>query len=127
MVLFDKNDKYHHHSVDFIKRFNGKLLSTFPVLTEVCYLLDFSVKAQVDFLKWVKNGAIQLIEINKLDLSRIIELTGKYADLPMDFADSSIVAIGDRLNVSLIATVDSDFHIYRFRRKKAFTNIFFDS
>lgn len=124
VALFDKDDNYHEPAKAFLKEFNGKLLSTTAVLTEVCYLLDFSIQAQIDFLTWVKNGGIQLEELTITDLSRVIELTQKYADLPMDFADSTLVAIGERLNISQIASVDEDFHIYRFRQKKAFTNIF---
>src|SRR3990172_12080975 len=124
VALFDKDDDYHEQAKAFLKEFKGKLLTTTAVLTEVCYLLDFSIRAQIDFLTWVKNGAVQLEELTSLDLERIIELTQKYADLPMDFADSTLVAIGERLNVSQIASVDKDFCIYRFRQKKAFTNIF---
>ncbi|OGC02500.1 pilus assembly protein [candidate division KSB1 bacterium RBG_16_48_16] len=124
VALFDKDDDYHEQAKAFLKEFKGKLLTTTAVLTEVCYLLDFSIRAQIDFLTWVKNGAVQLEELTSLDLERIIELTQKYADLPMDFADSTLVAIGERLNVSQIASVDKDFYIYRFRQKKAFTNIF---
>lgn len=124
VALFDKDDNYHEQAKAFLRKFKGKLISTTAVLTEVCYLLDFSLRAQIDFLTWVKNGAIQLQELTSLDLERIIELTQKYAELPMDFADSTLVAIGERLNVSQIASVDKDFYIYRFHQKKAFTNVF---
>jgi len=125
VALFDKDDIYHKQAKAFLKEFKGKLLSTTAVLTEVCHLLDFSVQAQIDFLTWVKNGAVQLEEITSFDLSRVIELTKKYADIPMDFADSTLVVIGERLNISQIASVDKDFYIYRFRRRQAFFNIFF--
>ncbi len=124
VALFDKDDQYHTEALEFIKKFSGRLLSTLAVLTEVCYLLDFSIEAQVEFLTWVRNGAVQLVDINQSDLVKIIESTEKYSDLPMDFADSTLVAIGDRLNISKIATIDSDFYIYRFQQKGPFTNIF---
>ena len=124
MALFDRDDKYHKSSIEFIKEYRGKLISTTAVMTEVCYLLDFSVKVQIDFLTWVKNGGIQLSELKQADLNRIIQLTQKYSDLPMDFADSTLVAIGERLNVSQIATIESDFYVYRFHQKHAFENIF---
>ncbi len=125
LALFDRDDEYHETARAFLRNFRAKLISTTAVLTEVCYLLDFSIQAQIDFLTWVKNGAVQIENLTKMDLNRIIELTELYADLPMDFADSTLVAIGERLDISKVASVDRDFYIYRLHRKKAFTNIFF--
>lgn len=124
IALFDRNDKFHKQSVRFIKNYKGKLFSTTAVMTEVCYLLDYNVFAQTNFLKWVSNGAIEIVAINNADLLTIIKLTEKYADLPMDFADSTLVAIADRLNISTVATIDSDFNIYRFHKNLSFENIF---
>ena len=41
-------------------------------------------------------------------------LMSKFSDLPMDFADASLVALAERLRLSRIFTVDlADFSIYR--------------
>ena len=48
----------------------------------------------------------------------------QYADLPGDFADLSLVAISERLNIPAIATLDSDFDVYRRYRKQAFERVF---
>ncbi|MBI2505318.1 MAG: PIN domain-containing protein [Candidatus Latescibacteria bacterium] len=125
VALFDKGDQHHRQALDFLSSFTGELLATTPVLTEVCYLLDFNVAAQVDFIRWVSEGALTLVELDRKDLLRIAELAQKYADLPMDFADASLVAIGERLEIRQIATIDTDFHLYRMQGKTAFRNIFF--
>lgn len=125
VALFDKGDQHHRQALDFLRSFTGELLSTTPVLTEVCYLLDFSVAAQVDFIRWASEGALTLVELDRKDLLRIAELAQKYADLPMDFADASLVAIGERLEIRQVATIDTDFHLYRMKGKTAFGNIFF--
>jgi predicted nucleic acid-binding protein len=124
VALFDKSDQYHQQALDFLKAFAGELLATAPVLTEVTYLLDFSVSAQIDFIRWVSDGAVTLVELTRSDLSRIAELTQKYSDLPMDFADASLVAVGERLGVRQIATIDPHFHLYRTKEKAGFRNIF---
>ena len=61
---------------------------------------------------------------DRSDLERIAALIGQYADLPMDFADASLVAICERLGVRSVATLDSDFHVYRLEGKDAFQNVF---
>jgi hypothetical protein len=37
----------------------------------------------------------------------------QYADLPMDLADATLVALAERLKIQTIFTIDRDFHIYR--------------
>ena len=125
VALFDKDDSYHRQAVEVIKAYQGKLFSTLAVVTEVCYLLDFSVSVQSDFLNWIRLGGIELVEVTSQDLARIVELVNKYSDKPMDFADSSLVAIGERLNVANVFSVDSDFDVYRLKKNKPFTNLFF--
>ena len=126
VALFNKDDHYHQDALKFIEWYRGEFYSSIAVVTEVCYLLDFSVSVQLDFLKWVNRGAVALDHFLSSDLSKIIRLTEKYHDVPMDFADSTLVAIGERLNIKQIATIDHDFYIYRFKRKQAFINIFFE-
>lgn len=125
IALFDKDDHFHQKAIEFIKKYKGQLLSNHAVITEVTHLLDFSVTVQIDFLQWIFNGGIKIEEITSGDLLRIIELTGKYSNLPMDFADASLVVLCERLKIRYIASIDSDFGIYRTREKKAFRNVFF--
>jgi predicted nucleic acid-binding protein len=70
------------------------------------------------------NGGISITEIMREDLQRIIELTEKYSDLPMDFADASLVALCERLKIKDIASVDRDFGIYRTQERQPLRNIF---
>ena len=124
IALFDASDKYHKSAVAFIKEYRGQLYSTTAVITEVMYLLGFSVKAQVNFLQWVADGAIDLIEVEISDLYRIIEMTKKYSDLPMDFADGSLVAVCEKLKIKNVITLDSDFYVYRTKNKSDLKNLF---
>jgi len=46
------------------------------------------------------------------------ELNCRYADLPGDFADLSLVVLSERLNIAAILSLDSDCDVYcRFRRQ----------
>ena len=58
VALFDRDDSHHKAAVEFVRRQRRReLLSTLAVVTEVMYLLDFSLQAQTDFLTWVNSGA----------------------------------------------------------------------
>ena len=121
IALFDRDDRYHEASVEFIKNNRYELITTVASITETLHLLDFSRNAQVDFLTWINAGAVTIEPITADDFQRIQELIIKYADLPMDFADACLVFLGEKLGIDQIATVDRDFDIYRLEGKKAFT------
>ena len=121
IALFDRDDDYHSSSVEFIKSNQCELITTIASITETLHLLDFNRQAQIDFLGWVHAGAVSIEGITTNDLLRIKELTTKYADLPMDFADACLVFLGEKLKINEIATIDRDFDIYRLKGKKPFT------
>ena len=120
IALFDASDKYHHEAVNFIKTNKYPLVTTLASITETLYLLDFSRNAQIDFLEWVHRGAVEIHNIERDDFERIKELTIKYRDLPMDFADSCLVYLAEKLNLNTIATIDRDFTIYRIQGRRKF-------
>lgn len=126
VALFDKDDRFHADALRFIQRWKGRAVSNLAVVTEVFYLLDFSRQAQLDFWKWVRNGALVLIEPEAADWDRMLELLQKYADRPMDFTDATLVALCERLGTRDVASVDSDFTVYRYRNRQHFRNLFFD-
>jgi predicted nucleic acid-binding protein len=123
IALFDGSDKYHQDAVDFIKRNKFKLVTTIASITETLHLLDFNRNAQIDFLEWVQRGAVEIHNIENIDFQRLKELTEKYRDLPMDFADSCLVYLAEKLNLNTIATIDRDFSIYRIHGRKKFRTI----
>jgi predicted nucleic acid-binding protein len=120
IALFDASDKYHHEAVNFIKTNKYPLVTTLASITEALHLLDFNRNAQIDFLEWVHRGAVEIHNIENNDFKRLKELTEKYRDLPMDFADSCLVYIAEKLKLNTIATIDRDFSIYRIQGRRKF-------
>ena len=120
IALFDASDKYHHEAVNFIKTNKYPLVTTLASITDALHLLDFNRNAQIDFLGWVHRGAVEIHNIENNDFKRLKELTEKYRDLPMDFADSCLVYIAEKLKLNTIATIDRDFSIYRIQGRRKF-------
>ncbi|MBW2583897.1 MAG: PIN domain-containing protein [Deltaproteobacteria bacterium] len=120
IALFDASDKYHHEAVNFIKTNKYPLVTTLASITEALHLLDFNRNAQIDFLGWIHRGAVEIHNIENNDFKRLKELTEKYRDLPMDFADSCLVYIAEKLKLNTIATIDRDFSIYRIQGRRKF-------
>lgn len=129
IALFDKSDTYHqkakHRLEEYRKHVHGKLITTWPIITEVTYILKAHVhlEAQLDFLKWIILGGLEMFDLTREHLSRIIELQKKYSNLPMDFADASLLIAAETLNITRIFSIDKDFSIYRILGKKHLENL----
>lgn len=122
IALFDASDQYHSRVMEKVQKFNDVLVSTWPVVTEVHHMLDFNVQAQLNFLEWVSLGGLELIDLSEDDVDRMIALTSKYRDIPMDLADSSLILISEHLRTNRILSIDSDFQIFRNRFKDYLKN-----
>jgi len=86
-------------------------------------LLSFNVNVQIDFLEWLKRKAVTIVNLENIHLERIIQLSKKYSDVPMDLADSSLIVIAELTNITEIITIDSDYYIYKTKNKKSLNNI----
>jgi predicted nucleic acid-binding protein len=127
IALFDRDDKYHKVIKDIVRSRHYKFVTTMAVLTEVTHMLDFNVNVQIDFLAWVMTNGVTLQEIKVEDMPRIIELTRKYSDLPMDFADATLVIAAQKTGLKIILSIDSDFDVYRLPGKVKIGNVFQNS
>jgi hypothetical protein len=121
IALFDRDDRYHAPVKTYLAKARLKLVTTWPVLTEVCAILP--EEAADDFIEFVCRGGLRVAQLEADDLSVMLALRRKYADRPMDFADASLVAIALRDDEDRIVSLDSDFEIYRLAGKKRFRNL----
>jgi predicted nucleic acid-binding protein len=124
IALFDKSDRYHTRAVSFLKQSQGLLITTWPVITEVSHMLDFSTKTQINFLKWINRGGLQIFDLEFYHLIRMIELSEKFTDVPMDLADATLIVASEAKGITKIASIDSDFYVYRDIRNKYLKNVF---
>jgi uncharacterized protein len=121
----DANDAYHELVRRFFENYRGELLSTWPVLGEVCHLLPERMVA--GFLRWVGRGGVTVVDVPVSSLPGLADRIDKYADLPMDLADASLIWLAESSGVLDVATIDRrDFGIYRTARGKALRNVLFD-
>lgn len=118
VALVDRSETRHRECVDWLKQFRGQIYSSEAVLTEVSYLLNFSFQAQSAALDFVLNGAVVLVPSSVESLSTVKNLMKRYQDLPMDFADGSLVCIAQDLGIYHAVTFDkTHFSLYRVEKK----------
>jgi uncharacterized protein len=124
--LFDRDDFHHERAGEFLRRTGDcRLITTSLVIGEVAAMLADVQPNLFRFMEWL-SAAVEIDDALHEDLPRMIEIMKKYDDLPADLADVSLVALCERRGVSTIASVDSDFDVYRLPRGRKFENVFFE-
>jgi hypothetical protein len=121
VALIDRSEERHEECVQWLRDFRGNIFSSEAVLTEVLYLLNFSSRARSAALDFVLSGAIISVPPSLESLKRVKKLMEKYKDIPMDYADASLVSIAEDLSITEVVTFDvKDFSIYRLSSKQPF-------
>jgi predicted nucleic acid-binding protein len=124
IALFDSDDKHHKKIRNFLAKNKYCFISTLAVLTEVSHMLNFNIKAQQDFYEWVIYKGVIMGDINQHDIPRVSELTKKYSDLPMDFADATLVITAEKTGIRQIISLDKDFDVYRLPGRENIRNVY---
>jgi predicted nucleic acid-binding protein len=124
VAFFDRDDEYHALCLETLKKVQEPLLTTWPVITECFYLLDFSLKVKEDLWLFIERGGLEIFPLEKEHYPLCRDLMRRYKDLPMDLADATLVVLAEALGISRVFTLDRrDFFIYRFKRTRRFTLI----
>ncbi|MGB6012119.1 MAG: PIN domain-containing protein [Desulfobacterales bacterium] len=118
VALIDRSESKHSICVQWLKNYSGRLFSTEAVLTEVLYLLNFSVKAQSAAIDFVLKSVVEIIPSSVASLKKAKDLIKKYSDLPMDYADATLVCLAMDTGIRDIITFDEkDFNIYKIKKQ----------
>lgn len=126
LALANLKDLHHATAVQALADIDEPLITTWPVLTETCHLLlaRMGERSARTFIESATRGAFQIFELSREHLPRIGELMQKYAKLPMDLADASLVILAEHLGSGRILSTDRrDFGAYRWKNRKPFQNL----
>ena len=126
VALANPNDQYRALALRTFAALREPLITTWPVMTEVCHLLlkRRGIESQLKFIQLYRRGGFKVFPLEDCHAPRIHELTRTYADLPMDLADASLVILAEYLNHGRILSTDCrDFHAYRWKNTRPFTNL----
>ncbi len=114
VALLDRSDRAHQACADGLRAFAGEIISTEAVLTEATHLLADSTQAQISALAFFIKGGALLISPSRESLERASILMGKYRDVPMDYADATLVTLAEDTGIREVFTLDRrGFSAYR--------------
>ncbi len=116
---FRRSESSHAACAAKLKALHGPFATTLPVLTEAFHLLAPAGRPADRLRAFVRRGGAAIFDLTAADLERAFFLMEQYADLPMDFADASLIAAAESLKTLKIFTLDRrDFGVYRIKRGK---------
>ena len=79
------------------------------VLPEMDWHLRRHRKAMHRLLREIAGGRYEYVEATRIDVERAAAIDRKFSDVDLGFVDASVAAIGERLGIRRILTIDSDF------------------
>lgn len=121
VALIDKSERNHNVCLEFFKTYSGNILTTEPVITEALYLLNHRFSFQKTCIDFVLQAELEIIPQSTKSLQRANKLMEKYQDIPMDYADATLVCIAEETGIKEIFTLDKrGFSAYKFNRNKSF-------
>ena len=126
IALLDRKDRHHARAMEVSTLLTEQLVVTWPVLTEAAYYMgeDLGPRAVQRLLEIGERGAYRIHLTSEQDLPQLRALMQKYADLPMDLADASLLLLAEQSGDGRILSTDErDFGTYRFKQHKPFTNL----
>lgn len=129
VAAINKGDEYHELAKQKLAEQAARdetLVTTCAVMAETCHLLldRAGQHAQQIFIEKYQKHLFEVFELGHDHAPRIAELMAKYADLPMDLADASLVILAEHLGHGRILSTDGrDFRTYRWKNHKPFENL----
>jgi predicted nucleic acid-binding protein len=103
--------------------FSGQLFTTSAVITEAMHFVAAARTGPTLLAEFVVQSGLQVLDFSGAgDLSEAARRMEKYADLPMDYADATLVLLAERLGIFDILTLDRrGFSVFRSSRGRRFT------
>jgi len=108
-------DRFNQRCLTVLSTIRVPIVTTWPCITESLHLLGAQAgrQGQDNLLAQIETGILEVRAQTSDDMLRICVLMRKYRDVPMDFADASLVVAAEALNITRILTLDSHFYAYR--------------
>ena len=110
------SESEHQATISVLENIHEPIILPVPAITEIAYLLarDINNEAAAGFVASLAATELTLETPRQEDYSRSAEILRQYSDAKLDFVDTMIVAIAERLNITRVLTFDRrDFQLIR--------------
>jgi predicted nucleic acid-binding protein len=122
VALIDADEVDHELCRAALGQLELPLSTTWPAFSEAMYLRAHAGGSAGREARWrlVSSERLQVLDLSRPAVARSAELMEKYADLPMDLAGATLLAVAEERGSRRMFTLDSDFQIYRLHGRQRF-------
>ena len=123
VALLDRSEPDHDQVQSFMARLRGsRLFTTGAVITEAFYFLSDVRDGPASLASFLADSATEVRDVFSAEaLGAAVRLMTKYADVPMDFPDATLVWIAELSGTDTILTFDRrGFSSFRFAKNRRF-------
>lgn len=121
VAYLDASDPEHGRVAAAFDDFRGRLVTSSAVVTEAMQFVSAGRDGPRLLAGFVEASRMAIHDLSRRpELGEAVALMEKYADVPMDFADATLVLLAEALGIEEIATLDRrGFAAYRTRPGRA--------
>lgn len=123
VALLDRSERDHELVRGFVASLGGtRLITTGAVITEAFYFLSDVQDGPTNLASFLEASATEVRDVFSPNaLAAAVRLMTKYADIPMDFPDATLVWIAEQTGTDRIITLDRrGFSSFRFTKNRRF-------
>ena len=122
VAYLDARDQAHVKADECLSAFTGTLATTGAVITEAMYFVSATTEGPEALANFAHAAGLLVYDCAQPSQLKVAaRLMRKYADIPMDFADATLVLLADQLSTVEVITLDRrGFSAYRTSRGKSF-------
>lgn len=125
VAYLSADDPAHAEVASRLEGFTGRLATTGAVITEAMQFVSASPDGPAALAELVAANDVRVHDLcQPPELRAAATVMKKYRDIPMDFADATLVLLAEGLEAGEVLTLDRrGFSTYRTRRGRALTQV----
>ena len=124
IAALDESEKQHEICCEMFrmsKKSSHPLVTSEAVVTEATHLLGRLPRGVSTCVDFIMDSQIHIMSTSFETLKRVSALIKKYEDIPMDYADATLVVLAEELETNQILTLDRrGFSAYRLHSRTPF-------
>jgi len=120
VALLDRSEQRHEECKAAVLGLKSPLVTCEAAIAESCYLLRGATGAAEAVVENVEKGIFQIPFSLPRSAAAVRRVLRRYRNRQIDFADACLICLAEELRSGEILTLDSDFEIYRWDRKRPF-------
>jgi uncharacterized protein len=125
VAYLDASEREHARVAARLDAFTGQLLTTTAVITEAMHLLASDRRGPALLADFVALSGLQIFDFSEAaPLAEAARRMAKYSNVPMDYADATLVLLAERSGVFEVLTLDyRGFTVFRSSQGKSFVMV----